>query len=235
MGEEPGRKAGTISSSLQMICEAVSGPGRVRPECSAPWCDRQAKNFSLAEPVCNLHYLRVVKVGSYDLPDRSNLPWHTCTINGCSKKSRTRYGKHCEMHYYRRYINGSFDRDPPKYRRANSTGYITLSRPGHPLASKLHTVFEHRFVLYEKIGPGRHNCHWCGLDIEWVRGRNSRGAIVADHLDGDKESNDPENLVPACHPCNSKRGLFMSWVMDHLNDPFLIDMFDAVRQKGLAA
>jgi len=54
-------------------------------------------------------------------------------------------------------------------------------------------------VLYDAIGEGPHRCHWCGCGIAW--GRN----MHADHLDHDRARNTPENLVPACDRCNSRR------------------------------
>jgi hypothetical protein len=49
--------------------------------------------------------------------------------------------------------------------------------------------------------------------------------LVVDHLDGIKTNNDLSNLVPSCHRCNSTRGLFQRWVMEHKDDPFLADLF----------
>lgn len=72
----------------------------------------------------------------------------------------------------------------------------------HPL-SRGGQLEEHRKVLYDKIGPGPHYCHWdCGKLLEWggIRG------ICSDHLDGDTLNNDPENLVPSCVVCNRQRG-----------------------------
>lgn len=88
-----------------------------------------------------------------------------------------------------------------------STGYRALTGQVHPLA-RSGEVLEHRKVLYDKIGPGPHPCHWikvsgCGnTALEWggLRG------VIADHLDGDIVNNHPDNLVPSCCGCNSHRG-----------------------------
>jgi hypothetical protein len=66
-------------------------------------------------------------------------------------------------------------------------------------------VYEHKYVLYEKYGPGKHPCHWCGTTLKWARGNRS-GVILADHLDGDVRNNAPDNLVVSCNGCNTIRG-----------------------------
>lgn len=79
--------------------------------------------------------------------------------------------------------------------------YLTMMG-GHPLAQTTGILAEHRKVLYDKIGPGPHYCHWnCGKLLEWggIKG------IIADHLDDNGLNNDPENLVPSCHRCNWNR------------------------------
>lgn len=79
---------------------------------------------------------------------------------------------------------------------------------GHPLAMKWGYVLEHRFVLYESIGPGSHPCHWCKATVSWGApgtGNRSKGVLVVDHMDGDKLNNDIGNLVPSCNGCNISR------------------------------
>src|SRR5215831_15271574 len=79
----------------------------------------------------------------------------------------------------------------------------------HPLqpSKKWKNVPMHRCVLFEKIGPGTHQCHWCGRRVVWRPGaRTAIGALVVDHLDGVSQNNDPANLVPSCHRCNASRG-----------------------------
>lgn len=78
-------------------------------------------------------------------------------------------------------------------------GYRRLAAAGHPLAMGDGHVYEHRAVLYEKVGPGAHPCHWCGAVVTWGVD------LETDHLDGDKTNNDPANLMPACQACNSWR------------------------------
>lgn len=91
--------------------------------------------------------------------------------------------------------------------------------PNHPLASKTGKVLVARLVLYEKLGPGPHPCHWCSEIVEWTAFRDGRGCrkgtLAADHLDGDKHNNEPENLVAACNDCNTLRGYMHGWSERH--------------------
>lgn len=95
--------------------------------------------------------------------------------------------------------------------------YIKVWAPDHPLRGKRGEVFQHRMVLYDEIGPGWHPCHWCGVEVEWrVRGRGvpTTGELSVDHLDGDKQNNEPGNLVPCCRPCNTRDGYNPARVTD---------------------
>jgi hypothetical protein len=90
--------------------------------------------------------------------------------------------------------------------KASPERYKVVLDPGHPLAMKSGEVLKHRKVLYAKIGPGPHSCEWCGEPVEWMtREIGGRGALLADHVDGNVLNNSPENLVPACHKCNTGR------------------------------
>ena len=89
-------------------------------------------------------------------------------------------------------------------KHATVTKYRTVSVPGHPLAQADGKAYKHRVVLYEKIGDGNHDCHWCAKKIGWFAERDEK--IVSDHLDGDKWNNSPENIVASCWSCNLFRG-----------------------------
>jgi 5-methylcytosine-specific restriction endonuclease McrA len=81
----------------------------------------------------------------------------------------------------------------------NSLGYRIHYKPDHPLADSNGRVFEHRMVLYEKIGLGIHLCHWCEDPLEWGVNLN------VDHVNFKKLDNRVENLVPSCQSCNTLR------------------------------
>lgn len=84
-----------------------------------------------------------------------------------------------------------------------SSSYRVVVAVGHPLADRTGRVGEQRYVLYEKIGPGPHPCHWCAQSVDWMPGkRTAQGALIVDHLDGQRQNNCPDNLVPSCHRCN---------------------------------
>lgn len=94
--------------------------------------------------------------------------------------------------------------------------YLYVWAPGHPLLPSGSThVGVHRIALWDKIGPGSHPCHHCGDPVTWSPGeRTSRGSLVVDHLDRNPKNNDPLNLVPSCHACNSARRQCKRFVRD---------------------
>lgn len=131
----------------------------------------------------------------------------TCTVPDCSKPLRNKTATLCGMHYHRQYRHGSVDMVATTAGITASYGrrYRTIYVPGHPIADKGGKTYEHRFVLYEKIGAGPHPCHWCSVPLEWVA-KGEPNCLTVDHLDNRGDNNDPSNLVPSCQPCNGARG-----------------------------
>lgn len=83
-------------------------------------------------------------------------------------------------------------------------GYRVLRwQHGHPLAGANGELLEHRKALHDVLGDAPHPCHWCGKVLASWRGAHG---IHADHLDGDRLNNDPDNLVASCKKCNGDRG-----------------------------
>jgi hypothetical protein len=109
------------------------------------------------------------------------------------------------MHYHRAYRHGDPHKVATTIRTSNGRRYRTAYRPAHPLASKHGVVYVHRMVLFDTIGPGSHDCHWCGKDLDWLPKGDER-AIHVDHLNNVGDDNRPENLVPSCAYCNQTRG-----------------------------
>lgn len=208
------------AKQLPLTCE-VDG-------CSSP---TSARLNGLA--LCNRHWQRMYKRGAVDHPKIDAGPWRTCRSEGCTAKARSAFGDYCEKHYARIRRKGH-DADPKYARRwLSSDGYVLMPKPaGHPAGGSTGVAYEHRIVLYDAIGPGAHNCHWCKRVVRWEVKRGPE-KLVVDHVDSDKQNNDLANLVPSCSPCNYTRGLFMSWVMKHRDDPFLHRLFDEARKRGV--
>lgn len=133
----------------------------------------------------------------------------TCTVDDCEQPTRSGKATLCKKHYHRWYRHGSVDAN------ANTAGVsVSLGRRyrrvyvgiHHPLASPTGSAWEHRSVLFDKIGDGNHPCHWCGTELDWFLDRRNPAALQVDHLNSIGDDNRPENLVPSCRNCNVARG-----------------------------
>ena len=163
-----------------------------------------------ARGYCSTHYRKFRLYGD-PLAGRTKRPSGPCQVEGCPEQAR-RWG-YCQPHSKQFRTHG----DPlVRVRRARGTGtiredgYISLGKPGHPLADSRGIVYVHRMVLFDKIGPGPHRCHWCSAKVRWLIGDGPRGvgvdgALITDHLDFDPSNNEPANLVPSCNSCNAGR------------------------------
>ena len=131
----------------------------------------------------------------------------TCSVEDCEKPTRSSGAEWCAMHYHRWYRHGDVNRVATKGGVSVSLGrrYRTKYAPSHPLASKHGNVYLHRMVLFDEIGPGPHQCHWCEAEVDWLPKGDPR-ELHPDHLNDDGADNRPENLVPSCRRCNSLRG-----------------------------
>lgn len=142
---------------------------------------------------------------------QSRVSQRHCAVKGCPHPPSARGW--CRTHYEQWRRRG----DPlaPDARilrdgtRRWDRSYVRTKLAGHPLAWNSGWVHEHRAVLWAKIGPGTHACHWCGKPVRWGGPRQGREgkptALIADHLDGFALNNAPENLVPSCFSCNLTR------------------------------
>jgi hypothetical protein len=133
----------------------------------------------------------------------------TCTLEDCDKPSRNRLSAAlCKMHYHRQYRHGSTDRVATESGVTASFGrrYTAKYNPSHPLADKRGKVYTHRMVLFDEIGYGPHECHWCGTEVDWLP-KGDPQELQPDHLNNIGDDNRLENLAPSCRACNTGRGV----------------------------
>jgi hypothetical protein len=138
--------------------------------------------------MCQKHYHRLIW--------RPTQP--ACSVEGCARLA-TGSGI-CSTHRARLRRTGQLeltDRRQPVI--TTPEGYRkVIAEPGHPLTDKSNRVYEHRLVLFNRIGEGPHRCHWCNTAIGW-------SDLHADHLNARRDDNRPENIAAACGPCNVQR------------------------------
>tara|TARA_R110002020_G_scaffold48774_1_gene139020 strand:+ start:124 stop:585 length:462 start_codon:yes stop_codon:yes gene_type:complete len=110
------------------------------------------------------------------------------------------------MHYHRKYRHGSVNFTTREIDAGirQVRAYKTIPARHHPLAQKSGRAYEHRVVLYDSLGPGEHECHWCQRPIHWAN-QGDPDALIPDHLNGIEDDNRIENLVPSCIGCNTGR------------------------------
>lgn len=133
----------------------------------------------------------------------------TCSLPGCDKPSRSNAQALCPMHYHRAYRHGDVNMTAHSSDVTVSNGrrYKTRGMKHHPLASKHGIVYVHRQVLFDTIGAGPHECHWCGTMVQWFIDKTDAHSLHVDHLNNIGDDNRPENLVPSCRRCNGARGV----------------------------
>ncbi len=171
--------------------------------CSIPNCTRPV----VARGWCRLHYRRWHRHGNplgSSSPRRFRREQSESTRAKISAKAKGRKAseatrqKISESHRGKRH-----GRQAAGVTMIRGYKYLT-GQYDHPLSDTRGQIAEHRKVLYDKIGPGPHMCHWrCGRMLSWDGGPQL--GICADHLDNNRLNNDPDNLVPSCRRENIAR------------------------------
>jgi hypothetical protein len=156
-------------------------------------------------------------------PAKGETGFGLCKVDGCKTQVRSRWATLCNTHYFRGRRTGTTADRERRGPQLTSHGYLARQMKGHGAASKKGLLYEHRRVFFEHHGPEGHSCKWCGISLVW--GAKGKHKLVIDHLNGDKTDNEINNLAASCFRCNSARGLFMSWVARHQDDPILAKMF----------
>jgi len=130
----------------------------------------------------------------------------TCSVHGCVKPARSATADLCPMHYHRKYRHGNVDKVSRDAEVTAVRGrYRSAYVPDHPLAGANGKAYVHRLVLHSLLGPGAHACHWCSKTVVWETDARDPAQLQADHLNGRRDDNRPENLVASCKPCNVAR------------------------------
>jgi len=128
-----------------------------------------------------------------------------CVVDWCNDEVYNISNKLCKAHFNQLHRHGKI-RQPNEYRAAagfgclHNNGYFYVHDKSHPLAGARGRLSLHRKILYNKIGPGIHQCNWCDKLISW-----EDKTLFPDHLDWDRLNNHPDNLVPSCVKCNISR------------------------------
>lgn len=125
-----------------------------------------------------------------------------CKIEGCDRPAMYAEQQVCQKHYFRFMRNGTYEtvrKRRARLRYQDPAGYWKVFEPSHPLADSTGYVWEHRKIVYDCIGDDVPPCALCGKLLSWAN-------AVVDHIDEVKWNNDPKNLRPLCHRCNTWRG-----------------------------
>ncbi len=171
---------------------------RARRVCAVDDCDKPNHAYGY----CSKHAMRFRTHGSPHASPRVDRNTQ-CAVAGCERQPS---GKYCETHRARLRRTGTTDDPSYSGRYLLPSGYWLVRVKSHPLARQDGYALAHRVALYDKIGPGEHPCHWCGVCVSWdMTYPDHPLGLVTDHLDEVKTNNQSDNLVPSCAKCNFAR------------------------------
>lgn len=128
-----------------------------------------------------------------------------CRIDGCETPSKSLKHRLCAKHETRLRRRNSLDTRPPITRRVDGRGYVMVKRPDLPITDPHGWVYEHRALLFDRLGGTTQDCYWCAQPLDWKD-------IVVDHLDEVKGNNGHANIVASCNSCNRARGAIVHFV-----------------------
>lgn len=188
----PGRDRKYCQDECRKLAGKRAARLRTKPVCE---CGNPAR--SVYSQKCNRCY-------SLELKSKAGV----CVVHKCDQPATRTKGTLCEVHYYRNRRTGSFDGRPKAGPWVDDGGYVSELDRNHPLASSNGHIRQHRKVAFDVYGLGPHKCFWCGWGINW-------DTLHVDHLDSDRQNNEPHNLLLSCAKCNQQRGLAKSF-MDRL-------------------
>lgn len=156
---------------------------------------------------CPRHYARLKRYGDATIILASDYygTWSKCSVKECLAPVRSRFAELCMKHYHRKYRHGDVEANFDSISVRDQSEYQRTYAPDHPVAGPSGKTYVHRIVLYDAIGEGPHKCFWCKRIVMWRRGIDSPDALHADHLNGVRDDNRVDNLVPSCQDCNVAR------------------------------
>lgn len=114
--------------------------------CSIEGCDQ---TFRMRAGLCNMHYLRLRRRGSIELPQRVRLN-RRCSVDGCDARHRAR--GYCKVHYLRMAQYGTVNLRP-KYESCSVTGCITEVRSAGTPYCEMHYGRLRRNGHLDYVGP----------------------------------------------------------------------------------
>lgn len=165
--------------------------------CSVTDCQKPI--FTKKSGLCQMHYTRMVRYGSTNLPVKVPKSKEKCSINNCDNDAVCRTW--CTKHYHRMVRYGDPNENRKPGRSITRSGYVRIWMPEHPYAQSGHYVNEHRFVMEKALG------------------RYLRKNETIHHKNGIRHDNRIENLElwTSRHPKGGRVSDLLKWAQEIIN------------------